>query len=62
MSLKARINIQGTDLIYGKQQIEALTLQGNYSKNTLIVQGTAKAAAIRNSNGDFRENSRQAQL
>ncbi|MGA2224236.1 MAG: translocation/assembly module TamB domain-containing protein [Syntrophobacteraceae bacterium] len=45
---EGKINIQGTGLTYGKQQIEALTLQGNYSKNTLIVQGTAKAAEIQN--------------
>ncbi len=43
---EGRINIQGTGLSYGKQQIEALTLQGNYSKNILSVQGTAKAAQI----------------
>jgi len=41
------LNVKGTDcVICGKQQIEVLTLQGNYSKDCLIVQGTAKAAAV----------------
>jgi translocation and assembly module TamB len=45
---EAAISIHGSDFIYGKEQIEALTLQGNYSKNTLVIQGTAKAAAMQN--------------
>jgi len=43
------LSIAGNDCtINGKQHIETLVLQGNYSKEILAVQGTAKAAAVRN--------------
>ena len=45
---ECRLNVKGTDCtVCGKQRIEVLTLQGNYSKDSLTVQGTAKAASVR---------------
>ena len=43
------LSIQGNNcVIFGKQQVETLSLQGNYSKEILSVQGTATSAAVRN--------------
>jgi len=43
-----RLNIEGANcVVFGKQKIEALSLQGNYSHQILAVQGTAKSVAIR---------------
>jgi len=45
---ECRINLKGNDcIIGGKQRIEILTVQGNYSKDLFTVQGTAKASAVR---------------
>lgn len=44
---ECRLSIHGNGCIIGNQQIEALTLQGDYSKDILAVQGTAKSAEIR---------------
>ena len=42
------LNVQGNEgIAFGKQRIEALTLQGNYSNRILAVQGTAKTTAVR---------------
>jgi translocation and assembly module TamB len=46
---ECKLSIEGNDCnIYGKQHIDTLVLQGNYSKEILALQGTAKSAAVRN--------------
>jgi len=45
---ECRLSIEGNDCtINGKQHIDKLVLQGDYSKEILALQGTAKAAAVR---------------
>lgn len=46
---ECRLSLEGTNCtVKGGQHIETLVLRGNYSKEILAVQGTAKAAAVRN--------------
>ncbi len=46
---ECRLSIEGKDcIINDEQHIETLVLQGNYSKEILAVQGTARTAAVRN--------------
>ncbi len=42
-----RMNINGTNcVVHGDQQLDSLQLQGNYSKDSLLVQGEVKASAF----------------